>query len=143
MKFWDASALVPLLVPEIQSDYCLKTLKGDQEVLLWCLSRVEVISALTRRLRDETLDFDRFQEAKMRLGQIMESAYQITALDKVIYRAVRLLEVHPLRAADACQLGSCLIATQEDPGRLPIICFDQRLKEAAMKEGFVVNPPDA
>ncbi len=140
MKFWDASALVPLLVPEQQSDYCLQILKSDQEVLLWCLSRVEVISALTRRLRDQSLSFDQFQTAKTRLQEILESAYQITALDKVMNRAVRLLEVHPLRSADACQLASSLVVTQEDPLRLPMICFDERLKEAAMKEGFVLNP---
>ena len=45
-----------------------------------------------------------------------------------------------MRAADACQLASALVATQEDPGRLAIICFDQRLKKSAVKEGFFVNP---
>ena len=140
MKFWDASAVVPLLVPEQQSDYCLQVLRGDQEILLWCMSRVEVISALTRRLREQALTIDQFQAAKGRFYQILESAYQITTLEKVMNRAVRLLEVHPLRAANACQLASGLVATQEDPTRLPIICFDDRLKEAAMKEGFVVNP---
>lgn len=117
MKFWDASAIFPLLVPEQQSDYCLQILKDDPEILLWCMSRVEVISALTRRLREQALTFDRFQAAKMRFHQILESAYQITALEKVMNRAVRLLEVHPLRAADACQLASGLVATQEDPTR--------------------------
>ena len=140
MKFWDSSAIVPLLVPEQQSDYCLEILKGDRDILLWCMSRVEVISALTRRLREKALIFDQFQAAKMRFYQILESAYQITAIEKVMNRAVRLLEVHPLRAADACQLASGLVATQEDPTRLPIICFDDRLKEAAMKEGFAINP---
>jgi len=140
MKFWDASALVPLLLPEKQTDYCLRIFKGDQEILLWCLSRVEVASALTRRLREQALPFDRFQAAKMRFHRIFESAYQVTALEKVMNRAVRLLEVHPLRAADACQLASSLVATGEDPSRLPMVCFDERLKEAAMKEGFVVNP---
>ncbi len=140
MKFWDASAVVPLLLPEQQSDYCLQILKGDQEVLLWCMSRVEVVSALTRRLREQSLTPDQFQAAKTRFRQILESSYQITALERVMNRAVRLLEVHTLRAADACQLASSLIATQEDPDRLPIICFDEHLTEAAMKEGFIVNP---
>ncbi len=140
MKFWDASAVVPLLLTEKQSDYCLQILKDDQEVLLWCLSRVEVVSAMTRRLREQSLTFGEFQSAKTRLQHILEGAYQITALEKVMNRAVRLLEVHPLRAADACQLASVLVATQEDPDRVSLICFDERLKEAAIKEGFVVNP---
>jgi len=140
MKFWDASAVIPLLLTEKQSDYCLQILKDDQDVLLWCLSRVEVVSAMTRRLREQSLTFGEFQSAKIRLQHILEGAYQITALEKVMNRAVRLLEVHPLRAADACQLASVLVATQEDPYRVSLICFDERLKEAAIKEGFVVNP---
>jgi uncharacterized protein len=115
MKFWDSSAIIPLLVPEQQSDSCLEILKGDRDILLWCMSRVKVISALTRRLREKALIFDQFQAAKMRFYQILESAYQITAIEKVMNRAVRLLEVHPLRTADACQLASGLVATQEDP----------------------------
>lgn len=140
MKFWDASAVVPLLLTEKQSDYCLQILKDDQDVLLWCLSRVEVVSAMTRRLSEQSLTFGEFQSAKIRLQHILEGAYQITALEKVMNRAVRLLEVHPLRAADACQLASVLVATQEDPDRVSLICLDERLKEAAIKEGFVVNP---
>lgn len=140
MKFWDASAVIPLLLTEKQSDYCLQILKDDQDVLLWCLSRVEIVSAMTRRLREQSLTFGEFQSAKIRLQHILEGAYQITALEKVMNRAVRLLEVHPLRAADACQLASVLVATQEDPYRVSLICFDERLKEAAIKEGFVVNP---
>lgn len=55
MKFWDSSAIVPLIVEEKQSEYCLKTLSDDQEMLIWCLSRIEVISALCRRVRDGAL----------------------------------------------------------------------------------------
>jgi hypothetical protein len=45
-----------------------------------------------------------------------------------------------LRAADACQLAAVLVATQEDPHRISMVCFDQSLKNAAVKEGFLVNP---
>jgi len=48
MKFWDSSAIVPLVVYEKETDYCLKTLSDDQEMLIWCLSRLEVMSALCR-----------------------------------------------------------------------------------------------
>ncbi len=140
MKFWDSSAIVPLVVNEQETDYCLSTLSLDQEVLIWCLSRVEVISALCRRHRDGALDEGQFRKAKGLLNDVLESAYEVRSIEKVRNRASRLLEVHPLRAADACQLASALVATQEDPDRLPIVTFDQRLMNAAAKEGFVVNP---
>ncbi len=47
--------------------------------------------------------------------------------------------MHPLRAADALHLASALVATQEDPSKLPIMSFDERLTRAARKEGFMVN----
>lgn len=140
MKFWDSSAIVPLVVNEEETDYCLKTLSHDQEMLIWCLSRLEVMSALCRQVRDKTLSDTEFQKAKTRMNDLIERAYEVKAIEKVKQRALRLLEVHPLRAADACQLASALVASQEDPGRLTIVCFDQRLKKAAIKEGFVVNP---
>jgi len=51
-----------------------------------------------------------------------------------------LLEVHPLRAADAWQFAAVLVAAQEDPNRLSLVCFVQNLKNAAVKQGFIVNP---
>jgi predicted nucleic acid-binding protein len=140
MKFWDSSALVPLLVKEKETRYCLKTLSDDQEMLVWCLSKVEVISALCRRLSDRAFGEEEFQKAKRHLNDLIERAYEVQAIEKVKARALRLLEVHPLRAADACQLAAVLVATQEDPNRLAMVCFDQNLKNAALKEGFSVNP---
>lgn len=140
MMFWDSSALVPLLVREKETRYCLKTLSDDQEMLVWCFSKVEVISALCRRLREKAFGEEGFQKAKGHLNDLMERAYEVQAIERVRARALRLLEVHPLRAGDACQLAAVLVAAQEDPHRLAMVCFDQNLKNAALKEGFIVNP---
>jgi len=139
MKFWDSSALVPLIVMERETDYCLKLLAEDRGMIFWCLSRVEIKSALCRGVRDGLMSDHDFQLAKKRLDTLMQRAYEVTAVEKVRSRALRLLEVHPLTAADACQLAAALVVSQEDPARLPIITFDERLKEAAAKEGFVTN----
>ena len=139
MRFWDSSAIVPLVMSESESEYCLKTLKADQDMLVWCLSYVEVLSALCRRLREGVIDENTFQDAKSRLKVILERAYEVKAIEHVCSRAARLPEVHPLRAADACQLAAALTATQEDPEHLSVMCFDSRLKAAARKEGFHVN----
>ncbi len=140
MKFWDSSGIVPLVVNEPETDYCLETLTYDQQMMIWCLSKIEIISALCRQLREKRLSDTEFRKAKTRMKHLLEHAYEIHAIQKVRQRALRLLEVHPLRAADACQLGSALIACQEDPERLSMVCFDERLTKAALKEGFSVNP---
>jgi hypothetical protein len=140
MIFWDASALVPLLVTENESAYCINALDQDREVLIWSLTPVEIVSALSRRRREGVLHAEEYYKAKKRLQLLVDSSYLVTAVEKTKSRAIRLLEVHPLRAADACQLAAALIASQEDPKRLAMLCFDQRLQDAALREGFVVNP---
>ena len=48
------------------------------------------------------------------------------------------MAVHPLRAADALQLGAALVATDLDPAGLELVTFDERPALAALKEGFSV-----
>jgi len=54
--------------------------------------------------------------------------------------AKRCLMVHPLRAADALQLGAALVACGDDPHGFEFVCVDERLNEAARREGFTVRP---
>jgi uncharacterized protein len=51
---------------------------------------------------------------------------------------MRLLRVHPPRAADAVQLAAALVATSEDPSQFAFLTSDRQLREAAEKEGFTV-----
>jgi hypothetical protein len=50
---------------------------------------------------------------------------------------MRLLRVHPLRAADSLQLAAAVVASEGDPGELPFVCLDEKLAQAASREGFV------
>ncbi len=55
-------------------------------------------------------------------------------------RARRLLASHTLRAADAMQLAAALLTCEDEPSRLPFVTVDDRLAEAAAREGFTVVP---
>jgi uncharacterized protein len=44
--------------------------------------------------------------------------------------------VHPLRAADALQLAAAVVAAERDPPSLEFVSLDDRLLEAASREGF-------
>jgi hypothetical protein len=46
------------------------------------------------------------------------------------------LPVHPLRAADALQLAAAFVAAERRPHSLQIVTLDERLADAAQKEGF-------
>jgi len=68
VKFWDASAVVPLVVAEDETDHCRKLLDEDVQVVVWFLSVVEIISALTRRRRDSTLTPGDFRKVCLSLS---------------------------------------------------------------------------
>lgn len=54
--------------------------------------------------------------------------------------ACRLLRVHSLRAADAIQSAAAIIVSGGRTARVGCLAFDDRLREAASREGFSVGP---
>jgi predicted nucleic acid-binding protein len=54
-------------------------------------------------------------------------------------RAYSLLELYPLRAADALQLAAALDYFEDSPKRKVFITADQRLADAARQSGFSVE----
>lgn len=47
MMFWDSSAVVPILTEETASAECRKLLRADPVLMVWCLTRTELLSALS------------------------------------------------------------------------------------------------
>ena len=138
MKYWDSSALVALLVDEPRSAECRATLRRDALIVTWWGSRIECASALNRLERDHRFEGDGFDRSMEQLGLLAASWVEIEPLEQVRRRAIRLLRLHPLRAADALQLAAALTAAGEDPQRLDVVSNDDRLSAAARREGFRV-----
>ena len=136
MKFWDASAIVPLLVAEAESDACRKILSEDSEIAVWCLTAVETTSALNRRRRERRLKPEEYRAAKNQLRLLEVAWAEITAIDRTRALARRLLEKHPLRAADSLQLAAALLLSDNNPQSIDFVCLDNRLNLAAENEGF-------
>ena len=55
-------------------------------------------------------------------------------------RAGWALAAHPLRAADALQLAAALVWSDESPTGEGFVSLDDRLREAARRQGFEVLP---
>jgi predicted nucleic acid-binding protein len=138
MKFWDSSALLPLLVDEAARTRLFALLEHDTEVLAWWGTSVEITSALARREREGLLTADEVSAALGAMRTLAESWHEIVPSDAVRRTAERLLRTHPLRAADALQLAALLIAADHDPTSLELVCLDERLNVAARREGFTV-----
>lgn len=55
MKYWDASALVPIVIAESGSQAMLNVLRGDREIVTWWGTETEVVSAVARHEREAAL----------------------------------------------------------------------------------------
>jgi uncharacterized protein len=138
MKFWDSSAIVPLLADEPARKAMLQLLQKDPQVLIWWGTPIEIASALARLERDNSLSADDVSIALSKARRLADSWHEIVPSDAVRRTAERLLRAHPLRAADSMQLAAALIAADHDPTTLEMVCLDTRLISAARREGFAV-----
>ena len=138
MRFWDASAIMPLLMTETSTTHVQALAAKDPAMLVWWGTHVECASAIARLERDGALDEPAANQAFERLTQLAGAWHAVDPSDVVRDVAVRFLRVHPLRAADALQLAAAFVAAERRPASLDVITLDERLAIAARKEGFVV-----
>ena len=136
MRYWDASALVPLIVAEADSDLVRGWLSDDDHIVTWVWTRTEITGAIERRTREGSISRPRRREVLDRLGALADRWDEVTEVLAVRVRADALLARHPLRAADAGQLGAALLVQEQLAGPLPFACRDRRLLSAADLEGF-------
>jgi hypothetical protein len=142
VRFWDTSAIVPLLVAQPASPAVLAELETDPVLVVWWATEIECASAIARLERERTLDSREVVAATGRVAALAASWQEVQPVPRVRLIAARLLRVHPLRAADAFQLAAAIVAADDDPRSLPLITLDDRLADAADREGFpVIVPP--
>jgi predicted nucleic acid-binding protein len=138
MRFWDASAIVPLLMQERHSRFLRSLAAKDPTMLVWWASEVECISALARLERDGTTTADILSAAFGYLRRLVAGWQEIEPSDALRETASRFLRVHALRAANALQLAAAFVAAERRPTSLELVTLDERLAAAAQKEGFLV-----
>lgn len=140
MKFWDSSAIIPLCLRERASETIKRLIQTDEDIVVWWATRVECLSALSRRRREGVFHIDAERKSRAVLSALSEEWSEVQPTELVRQRAERLLAIHPLGSADALQLAAALIWAQEKPQDFDVVCLDQNLREAAYKEGFTVLP---
>lgn len=138
MNFWDASACLPLLVRESTSAAVLDLYEHTGTAVVWTLTPVEVASALCRLLRLRQLTEPGAQRAFLAWEGLAAAFHVVKDVEPVKHRAIRLLRVHALKSADALQLAAALVACADATTEHGFITLDDRLGQAAMREGFAV-----
>jgi len=139
IRYFDASALVKRYVDEAPAEEGERVRRLLRQGLPATsrFSEIEVASALARRCREGSISAaDRHRAAAALAADfaalnVVELSPEVTAL------AGRLLARHPLRAGDALQLASALLLSRRSSGRVEWVACDQRLAEAAAREGDV------
>jgi predicted nucleic acid-binding protein len=134
MRYFDASALVKRYVREQGSAKVRRLLAAQAATSR--LSEVEVTSALMRRSREGAVSPAERDRALAALRSDFLAILVVELTAEISARSRLLLQRHPLRAADAIQLASCLYLQDRLSLRLPFVAFDARLLEAARREGL-------
>jgi uncharacterized protein len=140
VRYWDTSALVPLVVAEAETPRMRTLLDEDHQIVTWALTSVEFASAIERRARQGQLDARERRQAHARLRDLAAIWDEVTSVEVVRKRALAVLARHELRAADAVQLGAALAIADETDVAIGFVCLDARLADAAEREGLQPLP---
>jgi uncharacterized protein len=104
------------------------------------LSEIEIASALGRQAPEGTFSVTERDRALASLENDFAALIVVELTPDVAAVARGLPLRHPLRAADAIQVASCLYLQREIGRPLAFIAFDVRLTEAARAEGLTILP---
>jgi predicted nucleic acid-binding protein len=138
VRFWDSSAVVPLLVRQPQSPRIDEWWSQDNDAVLWTLTPVEVTSALWRLVRDRSVSEAEAQIAEARALEFAAASRVVIDVEGVKELACRSLRLHSLTGADACQLAAALVWAGGRPHGKTLLTLDDRLAASARREGFDV-----
>lgn len=144
--YFDASALVKRYVAETGTGWVRSITDPAQghDIYVVRVTAVEVVSALVR----QSPPLPNLVAALADFKFDLRKQYQRLAItNAVINTGMRLVEAYRLRAYDALQLATAVELHQGRAGAsappLTFVCADLALKAAAVKEGLLVDDPNA
>jgi predicted nucleic acid-binding protein len=145
----DSSVLVKRHVPEVGTLWFrgLADPAAGNLIMTVRVSVIEMFSALSRRLREGTLDASTYAALAADVETVCAAEYRVIELGQhVVGRARGVLERYPLRAYDAVQLAAALSANDvllaSGFQALVFLNADTRLLSAAQAEGLAVDDPN-
>ena len=140
MKFWDASAVVPLCLEESTSGAVRRIFDEDPNMVVWWGTRPECVSAFIRRVRDGSLRSADERNAREVFRSLAQSWTEIQPSEELRSTVESLLAIHQLRTADAFQLAAAITWCRGLTAEHNFVVFDRRLRVACEVEGFSVLP---
>lgn len=114
--------------------------RGGRGVCVSDLVRLEVHSAMRRRVRDGSMEPERADAALSAFTADLPDWNRVPVDDRVLQRAAVLVGRHPLRSLDAIHLASALVVRDEAPTPTRFGSSDALLNAAAKAEGLELLP---
>ena len=132
--FLDSSALAKRYIQEPGSDRLEGILSSASSLGVSVICVSEVVSALCRRRREGKLSRQAYLKAKQALFADIEDSSVVNVTDRVVARAVELLERWPLRSSDSLHVASAAEWSAE-----LFVSADERQCAAARAYGLQVE----
>jgi len=129
--YLDSSAFAKRFIEENGSDGVESICASASELGLSVLCVPEIISALSRRLREHALTQVQYNEAKRRLLDDVRDADIITLTPSVIGSAIMVIEANPVRAMDSLHVACAL-----EWGAELFVSSDRQQLSAAKRAGL-------
>jgi uncharacterized protein len=147
--FRDASAIVKRYASELGSSWVMGVTDpaSGNTIFVARITEVEVVSGVTRRVREGTLSADDGSAGTLNLRRDFVHQYRVVEITSaLINNAVSLVQTHGLRGYDAVQLAAALeVHTDRIPLGLPPLTLcsaDRALNVAALAEGLAIDDPN-
>ncbi len=137
MIYWDSSALVASLVLEDATQKISEALEelDEERSYTTMITPLEVESAIQRKLKERSLTPKQANEARKLTMDFRKNVFLMATDHNVLDMGLHLQKIYGLRPADAIQLASARIGT-DNPANVFFLCLDEKLNEAAKSEGF-------
>jgi uncharacterized protein len=140
LRFWDTSAIVPLIVTQPASGVVGGLLREDDALAVWWGTWVEGAVTISRLGRGGELNEEAAEETRDALDLLAEDWREVEPTGEVRLLAALLTQWYPLEAADAFQLAAAFVWRESGANGDDFVCLDARLRRAATDEGFDVLP---
>jgi predicted nucleic acid-binding protein len=138
LRFWDTSAVIPLISEEATPDVLNDLLREDRETSAWWGTWPECAVAISRFKRESIFDEESEEKARAALDTLAADWTEIEPTDDILLSVSLLSQDHPLKTADMLQLAAALRRCEGATSDAEFVCPDDRLRQAAWDEGFSV-----
>jgi predicted nucleic acid-binding protein len=137
MLYWDTSALFAFLITEKHSTRLRTHIQrqGSSTAYTAIITPLEFESAIQRRLSERTLSSREADYARLFGVDFRKKAFLVPLDQNALDTALHIQKIYGLRPGDAIQLASARLGT-DDPSRVVFLSLDEKLTEAAKREGF-------